>query len=223
MRRFDKKEKIRRANILLEERMRNLKEYGSEFGPEGEFDDSELQGQEDFYDNMNRNSKEETSDVNEERPITARYGDDPTPEEKEFIANFVKTSGDKEETSDVNEDEFTDDILNKSNPKEPIVRKDLVGKPNKAVPSLSVEYAIEFVPSGTFSAVHAAESYLSDMDYTAGSMERDAPIGFSNKYNRISKWWNMTRDEHKLLDGVMISDDFREGGVTILFFTPPNF
>jgi len=54
-------------------------------------------------------------------------------------------------------------------------------------------------------------------------MERDAPIGFSNKYNRISKWWNMTRDEHKLLDGVMISDDFREGGVTILFFTPPNF
>ena len=64
MRRFDKKEKIRKANILLEKRMRNLKEYGSEFGPEGEFEDSELQGQEDFYDNMNKNSKD--PEVNED-------------------------------------------------------------------------------------------------------------------------------------------------------------
>lgn len=59
MRRFDKKEKIRKANILLEKRMKNLKEYGNEFGPEGEFDDSELKGQEDFYDNMNKETIED--------------------------------------------------------------------------------------------------------------------------------------------------------------------
>ena len=46
-------------NIELEESASNLKEYGSEFGPGGEFDDAELQAQEDFYDKMNQNSKEE--------------------------------------------------------------------------------------------------------------------------------------------------------------------
>lgn len=90
MRRFDKKEKIRKANILLEERVKNLKEYGSEFGPDGEFDDAELQGQEDFYDNMNKETIEDG--VN---PITGYDLDKPSPglpKQKPYSSKYSPTT-----------------------------------------------------------------------------------------------------------------------------------
>jgi hypothetical protein len=37
----------------------------NEYGSDGEFDDAELQGQEDFYDQMNQNSKESESEEDE--------------------------------------------------------------------------------------------------------------------------------------------------------------
>jgi hypothetical protein len=72
---------------------------------------------------------------------------------------------------------------------------------------------------GTFSAFYEAQSLLKEEGYTVGSMCRDEPIGFADgeKYDYVSKWYNMNREEHMLLDGVMISDDFREGGVEILY------
>lgn len=77
---------------------------------------------------------------------------------------------------------------------------------------------------GTFMSFYEAEKRLRKMGYTIGSMCGGEPIGFAckEKYNYISKWYNMNPDEHKLLDGVMISGDWREGSVEIIWFKEPK-
>mgnify|MGYP007090084347 CR=1 FL=1 len=82
----------------------------------------------------------------------------------------------------------------------------------------------EFAPAGTFQAYYKAEQRLKDLGYTVGSMCGPEPIGFADadQYHYVSKWYNMNWDEKNLLDGVMISEGFREGGVKILFFTQPK-
>ena len=77
---------------------------------------------------------------------------------------------------------------------------------------------------GTFSSVSEAEKQLREMGYRIGSMSGGQPIGFAcgEKYNYISKWYNMNTDEHNLLDGVMISDNWREGSVDIIWFNEPK-
>jgi hypothetical protein len=77
---------------------------------------------------------------------------------------------------------------------------------------------------GTFSSVYEAEKQLRESGYTIGSMCGGDPIGFAckEKYGYISKWYNMRLDERKLLDGVMISDDWREGSVDIIWFNEPK-
>ncbi len=82
-----------------------------------------------------------------------------------------------------------------------------------------------FPPAGTFKAYYAAEERLKELGYTVGSMCRDEPIGFADadKYGYVSKWYNIDREDKGKLDGVMVSNDFREGGATIVFFTPPKY
>ena len=101
-------------------------------------------------------------------------------------------------------------------------RTDLKGTIVKGL-DLQVEHAIEFEASGTFQAFYKAEGLLKELGYTVGSMQGDAPIGISLKYDYISKWYKMNSSEHKLLDGIMISKDFREGSVQVIFFKAPNF
>jgi hypothetical protein len=76
---------------------------------------------------------------------------------------------------------------------------------------------------GTFASVSEAEDRLRKMGYIIGSMSGNQPIGFVDKeqYNYISKWYNMTPEEHNKLDGVMISSDWREGSVEIIWFKEP--
>ena len=78
---------------------------------------------------------------------------------------------------------------------------------------------INFPAKGTFEAVGEAQNYLKKK-YVIGSMERGLPIGFADitKYDYVSKWTKMDTHEHKLLSGVIISEDFREGDVTIIFW-----
>ena len=77
---------------------------------------------------------------------------------------------------------------------------------------------------GTFSSVYEAEKRLRELGYKIGSMSGSEPIGFADadQYNYISKWYNMTSEEHNLLDGVMISNDWREGSVDIIWFKEPK-
>lgn len=85
-------------------------------------------------------------------------------------------------------------------------------------------YTEEFSPAGTFKAYYNAEARLKELGYTVGSMCRTEPIGFADadKYDYVAKWYNMNQTERDTLDGVMVSNDFREGGVTLVFFTPPK-
>jgi hypothetical protein len=56
-------------------------------------------------------------------------------------------------------------------------------------------------------------------------MCRTEPIGFADAdvVGYVAKWYNIDREDKGKLDGVMASDDFREGGVTIVFFNPPKY
>jgi len=70
-----------------------------------------------------------------------------------------------------------------------------------------------------FSAYRKAEKYLKDAGYSIGRMAYPCPIGFKKGNYDISKWWNLTPEEQKSLDGIIsFSEDFREGDVTIKFY-----
>ena len=88
-----------------------------------------------------------------------------------------------------------------------------------------VLYTETFPVKGTFASVHKAEARLKDLGYSIGSMCRNEPIGFADdsKYNYVAKWYNLSKEEKDLLDGVVISDDFREGESQIIWFNPPKF
>lgn len=71
-----------------------------------------------------------------------------------------------------------------------------------------------------FSAIGEAEMVADSRNLTIGSMQRDAPIGLASSDNigYISKWWNMRPDEHKQLDGVLLSTEMRGGDVYLVMF-----
>ena len=65
-----------------------------------------------------------------------------------------------------------------------------------------------------FEAYSDACEFLKEHGYSVGSMQRDAPIGVAKGDCDISKWFNLGSDV-KQLDGVLIADNFREGGVKL--------
>jgi len=77
---------------------------------------------------------------------------------------------------------------------------------------------------GTFASVSEAEDRLRKMGYAIGSMCSDEPIGFAcnEKYDYIAKWRNIDPIDRKKVDGVMISNDWREGSVDIIWFSEPK-
>lgn len=87
-----------------------------------------------------------------------------------------------------------------------------------------VLWAKSFPANGTFQAYYAAEQFLRELGYVVGSMCRNEPIGFADDdtYDYVAKWYNIDVSDRLRLDGVMISDDFREGNVDVLFLTPPK-
>jgi len=106
--------------------------------------------------------------------------------------------------------------------KEPEQLTELFGKREEKT-GRRIQYAVYFKPSGTFGAINNARTWLKEQgDYVIGSMGGGDPIGFSKDVEYISKWVNIAPVEYKSLDGVFISDDFREGGVKILFFVFPE-
>lgn len=83
---------------------------------------------------------------------------------------------------------------------------------------------VEHLPaSGTFLAFYNTEKRLIDLGFIIGSMDRDNPIGFAQKekYGYIAKWYNLSEEDKEKLDGVILSKDFREGAVEIVFFNEP--
>ena len=86
----------------------------------------------------------------------------------------------------------------------------LIGKP--------VVFSKEWTPSGDFGAVSKAEKWCKENGISVGSMCRNEPIGLVEGSVSIAKWRNIDREEYERLDGLMLSEDFREGGVRIVLF-----
>lgn len=74
-----------------------------------------------------------------------------------------------------------------------------------------------------FSAYHAAEAWLKELGYLTGIMNAKNPIGFAPALGTdyISKWHNLTGWDMKKLHGVMLSQDFREDKVYVVFCESP--
>lgn len=81
-----------------------------------------------------------------------------------------------------------------------------------------LETSFTFLSDGeSFSAINTAEKFLKDAGFSVGSMERNSPIGIVKGLYIIAKWSNLTEDDKKMLNGVITSNDFRDGDVTIFF------
>lgn len=79
-----------------------------------------------------------------------------------------------------------------------------------------------------FRAYEKASNRLRELGYTSGSMERSNPIGFmplknpdGNTANYIPKWSKIFSDQKPKLHGAMISDDWREGRVQLVWWEYP--
>lgn len=106
--------------------------------------------------------------------------------------------------------------------KQPEQLMDIVGDKDVNT-NRQIQYAVYFEPDGTFGAITNARTWLKKQgDYVIGSMYYDKPIGFKKGTGYIAKWKGISPSEWKDLDGILVSDDFKEGGVKILFFVFPE-
>ena len=81
-----------------------------------------------------------------------------------------------------------------------------------------IESRQTFKVKGTFDSFYKASEWVKDNGYSQGSMARTMPIGLMKGDYDIAKWYNLDKEDIKGLDGVMISNDFREGEVEIIIF-----
>lgn len=68
-----------------------------------------------------------------------------------------------------------------------------------------VKFTKEFTGNGTdFSAFHEASEFLTKHGFSAGSMQREAPIGLvKGEGVYISKWRGLDKSDLEALDGVI--------------------
>lgn len=83
-----------------------------------------------------------------------------------------------------------------------------------------IERQVEVREIGTFSSIDKVQEQLREEGYIVGSMCRDEPIGFAkeDKCECVAKWRNIPKEDYGKLDGIITSNDFREGYVTIIYF-----
>ena len=70
----------------------------------------------------------------------------------------------------------------------------------------------------SFSASYAAEQKAKRLGYSVGSMQRDDPRAIAKGDLYIAKWWNIGVEEADRIDGVLVSEDMRDGDVYIVIF-----
>jgi hypothetical protein len=75
-----------------------------------------------------------------------------------------------------------------------------------------------FPKSGTFGAIGKAEDRVKELGYSKGSMCRDEPIALIKGDCYIAKWYNISVDEWPRIEGVLLSNDMREGSVALVIF-----
>lgn len=70
----------------------------------------------------------------------------------------------------------------------------------------------------SFSAVNSAQEYAKSLGYSYGSMCMDEPIALAKGDVSIAKWRNISSEEYPLIDGLLVSEDFRDGDVYVIIF-----
>ncbi len=72
----------------------------------------------------------------------------------------------------------------------------------------------------SFVALRQAEQALRERGYSYGVLCGDEPVALLNtRGRRIAKWKNIDPSEYPLLDGMLVSDDFRDGNVSLVLFS----
>lgn len=93
-----------------------------------------------------------------------------------------------------------------------------------------IVYVENFDPESDahFQCYERASQRLIKLGYTSGSMERSNPIGFmplrhpdGKMINHVPKWGKIFSDQKHKLHGAMISDDWREGRVQLVWWEYP--
>lgn len=135
-------------------------------------------------------------------------------------------------------EDFAEETLSKiKDPSQPEIIKDLFGSKDKWTGRI-IQYAVYFEPTGTFGAIDSARKWLKEEGYVCGSMYMSYPIVFkkdsggdniiTTKWGEerpvsITKWDRISPPQYPQFDGILEPvDDFREGGVRVLFYVFPE-
>ena len=86
--------------------------------------------------------------------------------------------------------------------------------------SRKIQSMENFPANGTFGAISDARKAVKGQGFIAGSMCMSHPIALMDRdrYGFVAKWKNLTTKERSQVDGVIISNDFREGAVQVVLF-----
>ncbi len=80
----------------------------------------------------------------------------------------------------------------------------------------------EFEVKGTFQSLYTAQGWCTENGYSYGSLCGNSPVALWKGDCDIAKWKNLSQQDKKEMDGVMLSNDFREGKVIIKIYTNEN-
>lgn len=85
------------------------------------------------------------------------------------------------------------------------------------------EKTITRCPNVEFGALYEAFAEIQDALYLTGRLDADNPIGFSRnppftEMGLLPKWRNLSKEDKAKLDGVLLSANFRNDAVKIIFF-----
>jgi hypothetical protein len=82
-----------------------------------------------------------------------------------------------------------------------------------------VKEHITFLAEGTFQSLYEAQGWLHENGYSYGSLSRNMPVAIKDgPYDLPQKWKNFDTEDEELIDGVMVSTDFREAQVEVYIF-----
>jgi len=80
-------------------------------------------------------------------------------------------------------------------------------------------YVFDKPDSDNFKNLYLASSWLFNKGYQFGSLALDQPIAVQfGDYKLNQKWYNLTEIEKHNVDGVILSDNFRNGNVRVIIF-----
>lgn len=80
-----------------------------------------------------------------------------------------------------------------------------------------VETRHTFNGGGTLDAWNMAQSWLNDNGYSYGPTDRYGIVAVYHDDSIVSKWHNLSSDDKKAVDGVVVGD-FRGGPIKVVLF-----